>query len=102
MSCVFEGPEGARPPAASQNGRGDEAGGGLNGDGRLGIPSPVELETSLESLPPEELVKALVVEAYDRFKSNIEGQNSQVDPALAEAPRLMCPRNRIGASENVA
>jgi glutaminase len=52
--------------------------------------------------PPQELVKALVVEAYDRFKSNIEGQNSQVDPALAEAPRLMCPRNRIGASENVA
>ena len=52
--------------------------------------------------PREELVKALVVEAYGRFKSNIEGQNSQVDPALAEVPSSMCPRNRIGASENVA
>jgi hypothetical protein len=31
-------------------------------------------------LPPEQLVKALVVEAYDRLKSNIEVQNSQIYP----------------------
>jgi glutaminase len=37
-------------------------------------------------LPSAELVKALVLEAYDRFKSDTEGQNSQVYPALARVP----------------
>ncbi|WP_349436959.1 glutaminase A [Pararhizobium sp. A13] len=34
-------------------------------------------------LPSPEHVTELVTEAYDRFKSNAEGQNSQVYPALA-------------------
>jgi glutaminase len=37
-------------------------------------------------LPPANLVKSLVAEAHARFKSNTEGQNSQVYPALARVP----------------
>ena len=33
-------------------------------------------------LPPAELVTTLVAEAHERFKSNTEGANSQVYPAL--------------------
>jgi len=50
-------------------------------------------------LPPEELVKALVVETYDRFKSNNERQNSQVYRRSAEVPSLMRPRNRMSAEQ---
>lgn len=38
-------------------------------------------------LPPAERVKELVDEAYRRFQSNADGENSQVYPALARAPR---------------
>src|SRR5262245_50256882 len=37
-------------------------------------------------LPPADHVRALVAEAHHRFKSNTEGQNSQVYPALARVP----------------
>jgi glutaminase len=37
-------------------------------------------------LPFPEQVKTLVVEAYERYQSNGEGQNSQVYPALARVP----------------
>jgi glutaminase len=37
-------------------------------------------------LPTPELVTALVAEAYARCKSNIEGENSQIYPALARMP----------------
>src|SRR5262245_18060916 len=37
-------------------------------------------------LPSAELVTALVSEAYERFKSNNEGKNSNVYPALARVP----------------
>jgi glutaminase len=37
-------------------------------------------------LPSPEQIKALVAEAYDRFKANTEGANSNVYPALARAP----------------
>ena len=37
-------------------------------------------------LPPAAQVKSLVAEAYDRYKSNTDGQNSQVYPALARVP----------------
>jgi glutaminase len=37
-------------------------------------------------LPPAEQVKALVAEAYERYRGNTEGHNSQVYPALARAP----------------
>jgi len=34
-------------------------------------------------LPPSERVQSLMVEAYERFKANAEGENSKVYPALA-------------------
>jgi glutaminase len=37
-------------------------------------------------LPPSEMVKALMSEAYERFRSNTEGRNSDVYPALAKVP----------------
>jgi glutaminase len=37
-------------------------------------------------LPPPEMVKALVSEPYEHFKSNAEGCNSDVYPALARVP----------------
>jgi glutaminase len=37
-------------------------------------------------LPPPEHVRALVTDAYERCKSNPDGQNSQVYPALARVP----------------
>jgi glutaminase len=37
-------------------------------------------------LPPSEEVKNLVAEAYERFNSNTEGENSTVYPALARVP----------------
>ena len=37
-------------------------------------------------LPPPERVTTLVAEAHKRFKSNAEGENSTVYPALAPVP----------------
>src|SRR5262249_39469749 len=37
-------------------------------------------------LPDQDVVKTLVAEAHERFKSNSDGQNSQVYPALARVP----------------
>jgi glutaminase len=37
-------------------------------------------------LPTNERTRELVVQAYERFRSNDEGENSQVYPALAAAP----------------
>ena len=37
-------------------------------------------------LPAPDLVETLVAEAHDKFKSNSDGENSQVYPALAKVP----------------
>jgi glutaminase len=37
-------------------------------------------------LPDPEMVQSLVSDAHGRFKSNTDGQNSQVYPALASVP----------------
>jgi glutaminase len=37
-------------------------------------------------LPPPDAVRSLVGEAYERYKSDTDGQNSQVYPALARVP----------------
>jgi glutaminase len=52
-------------------------------------------------LPSPELVRTLLAEAYDRFKSNTEGQNSQVYPALAAAPSTSFGICMVGTSGNV-
>jgi glutaminase len=49
--------------------------------------SPAEPSyVSTGHLPPSEQVRALVAEAYERYKPCTEGQNSQVYPALARVP----------------
>jgi glutaminase len=40
-------------------------------------------------LPSPDVIKGLVTEAHARFRSNTEGQNSQVYPALARVPRKL-------------
>jgi len=52
-------------------------------------------------LPPPEQVKALVAEAHARFKSDTEGKNSQVYPALAKVPRKLFGICVVGTSGNV-
>jgi glutaminase len=47
-------------------------------------PAPSYVSTG--SLPPSEVVAALVDEAHERFKSNTEGRNSEVYPSLAAIP----------------
>jgi glutaminase len=52
-------------------------------------------------LPPPELVRKLVAEAHERYKSDTEGQNSQVYPALARVPGNLFGICVAGTSGNV-
>ena len=52
-------------------------------------------------LPPSTSVKDLVAEAYERFKSNTEGENSKVYPALARVPSDLFGICLVGTSGNV-
>src|SRR5262245_45837247 len=52
-------------------------------------------------LPPSEQVKGLVAEAYERYKSNTDGQCSQVYPALARVPSQLFGVCVVGTSGNV-
>jgi glutaminase len=52
-------------------------------------------------LPPSEQVTALVAQAHARYKSNTEGKNSQVYPALARAPSDLFGICVVGTSGNV-
>jgi glutaminase len=52
-------------------------------------------------LPPVEEVQRLVEDAYTRFKSNTDGQNSQVYPALASLPSQLFGVCVVGTSGNV-
>jgi glutaminase len=47
---------------------------------------PEAAYVSTGHLPEPEVVEALVNEAYERFRSNAEGENSRVYPALAAVP----------------
>jgi len=49
-------------------------------------------------LPPSEQVRALVDEAYARYKSNTDGQNSQVYPALARVPSRLFGICEVGTN----
>lgn len=46
--------------------------------------SPAYISTG--RLPAPDVIKKLVTEAYKRFESDKQGQNSQVYPALARVP----------------
>src|SRR5262249_46382287 len=52
-------------------------------------------------LPSPDAVKALVAEAHERYKSNTEGQNSQVYPALARVPSGLFGICVVGVTGNV-
>jgi glutaminase len=52
-------------------------------------------------LPTPEQVRALVAEAYARYKSTGEGANSQVYPALARVPSALFGICVVGTSGNV-
>src|SRR3954462_5202629 len=52
-------------------------------------------------LPPVEDVQNLVEDAHARFKSNTEGKNSQVYPALARVPSELFGVCVVGTSGNV-
>ena len=52
-------------------------------------------------LPPPEVVTTLVSEAHERFKSNTEGENSKVYPALARVQSDLFGVCVVGTSGNV-
>jgi len=52
-------------------------------------------------LPDQEAVANLVAEAHERFKSNSEGENSQVYPALARVPSDLFGICVVGTAGNV-
>jgi glutaminase len=52
-------------------------------------------------LPSPEQVRQLVAEAHARFKSNTDGQNSQVYPALARVPSDLFGICVVGTSGNI-
>lgn len=52
-------------------------------------------------LPSPEQVQAIVHEAYERFRSNTEGENSQVYPALARVPNDLFGICVVGTSGNI-
>jgi len=56
---------------------------------------------STGQLPSPDVVKALVAEAHERLKSNTDGQNSQVYPALARVPSDLFGVCVVGTSGNV-
>src|SRR5262249_7180818 len=52
-------------------------------------------------LPPPDLVKDLVAEAYEQYRSNADGENSQVYPALARVPSNLFGICVVGTNGNV-
>jgi glutaminase len=52
-------------------------------------------------LPPRERVRALVAEAYERFKFNRDGENSTVYPALARVPSALFGICMVGTNGDV-
>ena len=52
-------------------------------------------------LPPQQEIEELVEEAYARFKSNRDGKNSQVYPALAKVPSELFGICIVGTTGNV-
>ena len=52
-------------------------------------------------LPSPEVVKTLMAEAYERFKSNVGGRNSDVYPALARVPSDLFGACVVGTNGHV-
>jgi glutaminase len=69
---------------------------GRPGNAPLGQPY-----VSTGRLPSPELVKSLVSECYERFKSNNDGRNSDVYPALADVPQDLFGLCVVGVNGSV-
>jgi glutaminase len=65
------------------------------------LPSPPEPFVSTGQLPPDDLVTQLVAEAYEQFKTNAEGKNAEVYPALARVSSELFGIAMVGTSGNV-
>src|SRR5262245_16926062 len=52
-------------------------------------------------LPSPDVVRTLVAEAHQRYRSNTDGQNSQVYPALARVPSHLFGICVVGTSGNI-
>lgn len=63
--------------------------------------APLGSFISTGHLPPPDLVRNLVAEAHKRCRSNTEGENSQVYPALARVPADLFGICVVGTSGNV-
>jgi glutaminase len=68
---------------------------------RQGVDSLDSSFVSTGHLPTPEAITALVNEAHTRFKSNTDGENSQVYPALARAPSELFGVCVVGVSGSV-
>jgi glutaminase len=68
---------------------------------RLNVEEDEALYVSTGHLPSPDLVQALVAEAYERYKSNTEGSNSDVYPALAAVPKRLFGVCVVGSSGSV-
>jgi glutaminase len=68
---------------------------------RLDEDERAEPYVSTGQLPHPELVRALVDEAHERFKSVTEGRNSEVYPALARVPSGLFGICVVGTNGNV-
>ena len=68
---------------------------------RQGVDSLDSSFVSTGHLPTPETITALVNEAHARFKSNTDGENSQVYPALARVPRELFGVCVVGVSGKV-
>jgi glutaminase len=67
----------------------------------LGQPHADRPYVSTGHLPPVDEVQKLVEEAHQRFKSNRDGENSQVYPALARVPDTLFGICVVGTSGSV-
>src|SRR5262245_21640708 len=63
--------------------------------------TPDHAYVSTGRLPSPERVRTLVAEAYDRYKSDEDGENSQVYPALARVPSELFGICVVAISGNV-
>src|SRR4051812_40727293 len=52
-------------------------------------------------LPPSVLIRALMTDAFQRYRSITEGENSQVYPALARVPHDLFGLCLVGTDGNV-
>jgi glutaminase len=67
----------------------------------MSVSAPSDGYVSTGHLPPPDRVRGLVAEAYERFRSNADGQNSQVYPALARVPGALFGICVVGTNGNV-